>query len=220
MTNAPAGWYPNGPEWETWWDGTAWTDQHRPVVQPPQPDKASENVLSVRADDEVPQQASAETPPTPMQLGKGGVEVTRTDTGLEFRAHGLLNKGVLGGAERTVAWDEDVSLEQIKNGLKVRARNFAVQVLVPKHQLAVVPDFISAAIAQRDEYVLANPAVAPTVLDGSGASMERTADGFTIRVRGRLDRAAMGSESVAIPWLELLTIEAAMGGVRVRWGRK
>lgn len=26
----PAGWYPNGEEWETYWDGSAWTDQHRP----------------------------------------------------------------------------------------------------------------------------------------------------------------------------------------------
>lgn len=29
--STPAGWYPNGDQWETYWDGTAWTDQHRPV---------------------------------------------------------------------------------------------------------------------------------------------------------------------------------------------
>ena len=28
--SAPAGWYPNGEKWETYWDGSAWTDQHRP----------------------------------------------------------------------------------------------------------------------------------------------------------------------------------------------
>lgn len=27
---APAGWYANGDEWETYWDGSGWTDQHRP----------------------------------------------------------------------------------------------------------------------------------------------------------------------------------------------
>ena len=30
MTNTPAGWYPNGDQWETYWDGAQWTDQHRP----------------------------------------------------------------------------------------------------------------------------------------------------------------------------------------------
>lgn len=28
--STPAGWYPNGDQWETYWDGAAWTDQHRP----------------------------------------------------------------------------------------------------------------------------------------------------------------------------------------------
>lgn len=28
--STPAGWYPNGDHWETYWDGAAWTDQHRP----------------------------------------------------------------------------------------------------------------------------------------------------------------------------------------------
>ena len=38
--STPAGWYPNGDQWETYWDGSAWTDQHRPVapaVPPPPP---------------------------------------------------------------------------------------------------------------------------------------------------------------------------------------
>lgn len=28
--STPAGWYPNGDHWDTYWDGSAWTDQHRP----------------------------------------------------------------------------------------------------------------------------------------------------------------------------------------------
>lgn len=31
MTSTAPGWYPNGDQWETYWDGTQWTDQHRPV---------------------------------------------------------------------------------------------------------------------------------------------------------------------------------------------
>nr|WP_274635518.1 SHOCT domain-containing protein [Microbacterium bovistercoris] len=27
--STPAGWYPNGDDWETYWDGTSWTDQNR-----------------------------------------------------------------------------------------------------------------------------------------------------------------------------------------------
>ena len=34
--STPAGWYPNGDDWETYWDGSGWTDQHRPK-QPPVP---------------------------------------------------------------------------------------------------------------------------------------------------------------------------------------
>ena len=29
-----AGWYPNGDQWETYWDGEQWADQHRPVGKP------------------------------------------------------------------------------------------------------------------------------------------------------------------------------------------
>lgn len=32
MTSTPAGWYPNGDQWETYWDGAQWTDQHRAVA--------------------------------------------------------------------------------------------------------------------------------------------------------------------------------------------
>lgn len=31
MTSTAPGWYPNGDQWETYWDGTQWTEQHRPV---------------------------------------------------------------------------------------------------------------------------------------------------------------------------------------------
>lgn len=33
----PAGWYPNGDVYETYWDGSAWTDQHRAKNAPPPP---------------------------------------------------------------------------------------------------------------------------------------------------------------------------------------
>lgn len=33
--STPAGWYPNGDHWETYWDGTAWTEQHRPRAAAP-----------------------------------------------------------------------------------------------------------------------------------------------------------------------------------------
>lgn len=32
LMSTPAGWYPNGDQWETYWDGSGWTDQHRPVA--------------------------------------------------------------------------------------------------------------------------------------------------------------------------------------------
>lgn len=33
--STPAGWYPNGDDWETHWDGAAWTNQHRPLNEAP-----------------------------------------------------------------------------------------------------------------------------------------------------------------------------------------
>lgn len=35
-----AGWYANGDDWETYWDGSAWTDQHRPKQPTPPPPPA------------------------------------------------------------------------------------------------------------------------------------------------------------------------------------
>lgn len=35
-----AGWYANGDDWETYWDGAAWTDQHRPKQPTPPPPPA------------------------------------------------------------------------------------------------------------------------------------------------------------------------------------
>ncbi|MBT2484272.1 DUF2510 domain-containing protein [Microbacterium sp. ISL-108] len=32
MSTNPAGWYPNGDQWETYWDGAQWTEQHRAVA--------------------------------------------------------------------------------------------------------------------------------------------------------------------------------------------
>lgn len=32
MSSTPAGWYPNGDQWETYWDGTQWTEQHRAIA--------------------------------------------------------------------------------------------------------------------------------------------------------------------------------------------
>lgn len=51
----PAGWYPNGDEWETYWDGSQWSDQHRPKGQPvpPPPPPPAAAVASV-SDDAAP----------------------------------------------------------------------------------------------------------------------------------------------------------------------
>lgn len=32
MSASTPGWYPNGDQWETYWDGTRWTGQHRAVT--------------------------------------------------------------------------------------------------------------------------------------------------------------------------------------------
>lgn len=42
--STPAGWYANGDDYETYWDGTAWTDQHRqkgPQAPPPPPPRSA-----------------------------------------------------------------------------------------------------------------------------------------------------------------------------------
>lgn len=46
MSTNAAGWYPNGDQWETYWDGAQWTDQHRQVAPagmpaPPAPPAAA-----------------------------------------------------------------------------------------------------------------------------------------------------------------------------------
>lgn len=43
--STPAGWYPNGDHWETYWDGAAWTEQHRPRNAAPVPAAAAVEVV-------------------------------------------------------------------------------------------------------------------------------------------------------------------------------
>jgi hypothetical protein len=54
MSQNPAGWYPNGDDWETYWDGTAWTGEHRAVMPampaPPAPPSAPAVVTAVVAE--------------------------------------------------------------------------------------------------------------------------------------------------------------------------
>lgn len=51
MTSNSAGWYPNGDEWESYWDGTQWTGEHRPVAPagmpaPPAPPAVAANATA------------------------------------------------------------------------------------------------------------------------------------------------------------------------------
>ncbi len=53
--STPAGWYPNGDDWETYWDGTAWTDQHRPKgPQGPPPPPPSARAVEVAPTEQKP----------------------------------------------------------------------------------------------------------------------------------------------------------------------
>lgn len=45
-----AGWYPNGDDWETYWDGAAWTDQHR-QKQPTPPPPPTPPTLATASDE-------------------------------------------------------------------------------------------------------------------------------------------------------------------------
>jgi len=53
MSQNAAGWYPNGEEWESYWDGAAWTGEHRPIAPsmpaPPAPPSAPAAAVAVAA---------------------------------------------------------------------------------------------------------------------------------------------------------------------------
>ncbi|UIN31887.1 SHOCT domain-containing protein [Microbacterium binotii] len=53
IMGTPAGWYANGEHWETYWDGSSWTDQHRPratTVPQPVADSATAEETPAEAD--------------------------------------------------------------------------------------------------------------------------------------------------------------------------
>lgn len=52
VVSMSAGWYPNGDDWETYWDGTAWTDQHRQKQPTPPPPPPTPPVATATAPDE------------------------------------------------------------------------------------------------------------------------------------------------------------------------
>ena len=92
--STPAGWYPNGDDWETYWDGSAWTDQHRPkepfLPPPPTPPVAA----TVASQDE----ATAYAPDGALMSFKSHINGKNADVQIfADRIEWKLARGVSGG---------------------------------------------------------------------------------------------------------------------------
>lgn len=63
--STPAGWYPNGDHWETYWDGEAWTDRHRPrqaATAAPEPATEPATPVDVEPEEDLKTGDGRETP--------------------------------------------------------------------------------------------------------------------------------------------------------------
>lgn len=138
MTSAPAGWYPNGEGWETWWDGTGWHDQHRPVPPAPEQTPVQSDVEDVVAQAE---------PPTTLS-GSSGMTVERTDEGLRLSSTTWAGRNNIGGPEKFIPWADLLTLEFGRSILTIRASKTPISFAVSRKQLSAAPLFVSAAIAQ------------------------------------------------------------------------
>lgn len=95
--STPAGWYPNGEQWETYWDGAAWTDQHRPVAPAGMPAPPAPPTTQVSVQD--PEQgAAAYTDDGALMRFKSHVGGKNADVAIyPDRVEWVMARGVSGG---------------------------------------------------------------------------------------------------------------------------
>ncbi len=124
MSMASAGWYPNGDQWESYWDGERWLDMHRPIAPPPT-FVAPDPVSSV----------SQQAPPIPegplLPFAVSGVIVDLRPEGLYLEGTSWLGRGAVGDKPRVVLWDDISTLERTSVGIKLREGRKVIQISVP-----------------------------------------------------------------------------------------
>lgn len=135
MGGAAAGWYANGPAWETYWDGTQWLDQHRQVASPDkidtgpihQPTTTTATTQSMEALVEPQPQPEAELFP----FAASGVIIDIRPEGIHLEGTTWLGRGLVGDKPRVVPWDDISTLEVVTTGIRIREGRKAMLIGVP-----------------------------------------------------------------------------------------
>ncbi|MCZ0710781.1 MULTISPECIES: DUF2510 domain-containing protein [Microbacterium] len=146
MGGAAAGWYANGPAWETYWDGTQWLDQHRqvaspdkidtgPIHQPPTTTTATATTQSMEALVEPQPQPEAELFP----FAASGVIIDIRPEGIHLEGTTWLGRGLVGDKPRVVPWDDISTLEVMTTGIRIREGRKAMLIGVPSKLTAQSP---------------------------------------------------------------------------------
>lgn len=149
MGGAAAGWYANGPAWETYWDGTQWLDQHRQVASPDKIDTgpihqpttttttatATATTQSMEALVEPQPQPEAELFP----FAASGVIIDIRPEGIHLEGTTWLGRGLVGDKPRVVPWDDISTLEVMTTGIRIREGRKAMLIGVPSKLTAQSP---------------------------------------------------------------------------------
>lgn len=161
MTSAPAGWYANGPEWETWWDGEQWSEHHRPRGEGVTPQGGERdahapelNATSTDPESSAPSDEAPTVDPAaaPTSLAIIGVTIERDESGLTFIPTGWTGRGVLESKTPvTVTWDQLLLLEPRGGGttLRVQWGPKPLSFGVPNKVGPQLRPFITAALEQQ-----------------------------------------------------------------------
>lgn len=134
MSGAAAGWYANGTDWETYWDGTQWLDQHRPIAVQSGTDAAPVDSMS---SDLV--EAHAEPEPDLLPFAASGVIIDLRPEGVHLEGTTWLGRGLVGDKPRVVPWDDISTLEAVSTGIRLREGRKAMLIGVPSKMAAQSP---------------------------------------------------------------------------------
>lgn len=124
MTDAaPAGWYPNGDQWETYWDGTAWTGEHRPRVgSSPVPVPVESRTL--------------------FPLEADGMTFELRPDGLHCSPTSWTGRATIGKEARTIPWDRISTLEPTSIGFVLREGRDKFAFTLRRQQRALAPTVV------------------------------------------------------------------------------
>lgn len=140
MTNAPPGWYANGVDLESWWDGERWHDVHRPVNSTVSPTPVAEYAP--------PNASQLSNSGVPALLLGDGINLERGSSGLKLVGVSRLGRYTIGGEQKHIPYEDLLTVELVSSGIRLRAGKHPVTVPIGRSNREAARRFVEALLEQ------------------------------------------------------------------------